>query len=112
MTKRIFHAIFLVAVVVFVASLILIMGVLYGYFSDVQREQLNTQVDLAAQGITHEGEAYFEGLHSGNDYRITWIAADGAVLYDSWLEPGEMENHLEREEVSEALELGYGESSR
>ncbi len=112
MTKRIFHAIFVVAVAVFVASLVLIMGVLYGYFSDVQRDQLSTQVDLAAQGITHEGEAYFEGLHSGDDYRITWIASDGTVMYDSWLEPQKMENHIEREEVKQALELGYGESTR
>ncbi len=112
MTKRIFRAIFVVAVAVFVASLALIMGVLYGYFSDVQREQLSTQVDLAAQGITHEGEAYFEGLDSGDDYRITWIAADGTVLYDSWFLPEELGNHLEREEVKEALESGYGESSR
>ncbi|MBQ8494716.1 MAG: PAS domain S-box protein [Clostridia bacterium] len=112
MTKRIFRAIFVVAVAVFVASLVLIMGVLYGYFSDVQRDQLSTQVDLAAQGITHEGEAYFEGFHSGDDYRITWIAADGTVMYDSWLEPQKMENHIEREEVKQALELGYGESTR
>lgn len=36
MTKRIFRSILLVALAVLSASGLLIMGVLYGYFSDVQ----------------------------------------------------------------------------
>ena len=47
-----------------------------------------------------------------NGYRITWIDADGEVLFDSDASTDEMENHLEREEIKEAVEDGYGESSR
>ena len=43
MTKRIFRSICLVAITVFTASVILIMGVLHAYFSDVQQEQLKMQ---------------------------------------------------------------------
>ncbi len=40
MTKRIFRSIFLVTISVFLASIVLFMGVLYEYFSNVQRNQL------------------------------------------------------------------------
>lgn len=111
MTKRIFRSICTVALIVFAASLILIMGVLYSYFSQVQKSQLKMQTNLAAQGVNREGLEYFDGLSTEN-YRITWIAADGAVLYDSKTVPSEMENHLEREEIVEAMQNGYGESAR
>lgn len=111
MTKRIFRSICFVAMAVFIASLVLVMGVLYGYFSDVQQSQLKIQTMLAAQGVSGEGINYFEDLDT-RDYRITWIDETGKVLYDSQSETSEMENHLEREEMKEALTRGYGESRR
>lgn len=111
MTKRIFRSICLVALTVLFASVALIMGVLYGYFSDVLQAQLKMQTNLAAQGVTNEGVSYFDGLAIKN-YRITWIDRDGSVLYDSESDTAEMENHLEREEVMQAVLKGYGESRR
>lgn len=111
MIKRIFRSICLVAIVVFLASLALIMGALYGYFSDVAQGQLKMQTILAAQGVGNEGMEYFRDLE-GAEYRISWIGADGSVLYDSESDHAAMENHLEREEVREALASGYGESRR
>ena len=111
MTKRIFQSICIAAVTVLLASLVLIMGVLYDYFSRVQKEQLSAQADLAARGAADLGMEYFEGLDLGG-CRISWIAADGSVLYDNMGDAGSMENHLDREEVREALETGRGESSR
>lgn len=111
MTKRIFRSICLVAFSVFTASILLFMFVLYQYFSEVQVNQLRMQTNLAAQGTVNEGEKYFEGLDV-RDYRITWIDADGTVLYDSRSKPDEMENHFEREEIRQALSKGVGESAR
>lgn len=111
MTNRIFRTIFIVAVAVFLAAIVLFMTVLYDYFYSVGQDQLKTQLDLAAQGVMKNGVDYFDGLDVKN-YRITWIGTDGSVLYDSTSEPDKMENHLQREEVKEALTGGYGESSR
>lgn len=111
MTKRIFRSVCIVAVVVLFASLALVMGVLYDYFSGSQENQLKTQTDLAAQGIEHEGSAYFNGLDS-EELRITWIDKDGKVLFDNKTDASSMENHLEREEVRQAVENGYGKSAR
>jgi len=111
MTKRIFRSICFVALGVFAASVILFMCVLYEHFSNVQKNQLRMQTNLVAQAVANEGVGYFDGLNTAQ-YRITWVGADGAVLYDSRSNSDEMENHLEREEVKEAFETGYGESSR
>ena len=111
MTKRIFNSIWFVALVVFLASLMLIMGLMYTYFSKVQQQQLKAQAQMAAQAAAHEGLEYFSGLEIAG-CRITWIDADGTVLYDNRSESSVMENHVEREEIAEALETGYGESVR
>lgn len=111
MTKRIFRTVFTVAISVFISAVFLFMTVLYDYFSNVQRDQLRIQLDLASQGVVKEKGEYFNGLTVEN-YRITWIGKDGRVLYDSVSDADEMENHFEREEVKEAFESGYGESSR
>lgn len=111
MTKRIFKSICLVALCVFIASVTLFMGMLYDYFSSAQKRQLKTQTLLAAQGVEHEGEKYFEDL-TAKDFRITWIDKNGEVLYDNEVSSSEMENHLEREEIKQAFSEGMGESTR
>lgn len=111
MTKRIFRTIIVVALSVFLASSLLFMTALYDYFSDIQRSQLKIQTGLVAQGVQDEAMKFLQEIDV-TDYRITWIEADGNVLYDSVAGLDDMENHLEREEVKEALAAGYGESSR
>lgn len=111
MTKRIFRTIFAVAISIFLASSILFLAVLYDYFSEIGQNQLRMQIDLASQGVEDEGLDYLQKLNI-KDYRVTWIGTDGSVLYDSLSDVDEMENHFEREEVKEALSMGYGTSSR
>ena len=111
MTKRIFKAVCTASLGVFVVTMLLIMGVLYSYFSSVQQQQLKTQTALAVQGVEQQGMDYFQGLKADN-LRITWVGAEGDVLYDSAADSASMENHLQREEIRQALAEGFGESSR
>ena len=111
MTKRIFRSTFAVAAVVLLASFVLITGVLYEYFSNKQMDQLNMQTHLAAQGVESAGADYFNDMDI-DGCRITWIAADGTVLFDSQAQQSGMENHADREEVQQALKTGHGESMR
>lgn len=111
MTKRIFRNILVVALCVFLASALLFMTVLYDYFSASLLRQLRAQLDLASQGVLHEGIGYFEDIQT-DGFRMTWIGTDGKVLYDSASNVQDMENHFQREEVKEALAEGYGESVR
>lgn len=111
MRKKIFYSIALVGTLVFIASVVLIMGVLYTHFLNEQFDQMRTQAALAAQGVDRCGESYFDDL-SAEGCRLTWIGSDGTVIYDSEADVGKMENHLQREEVKEAMEEGRGQSSR
>ena len=111
MTRRIFRSTLLVGVVVLLAALALVVGVLYSYFGRVQESQLRGELSLAAVGVTQSGEDYLRQLES-DQYRITWVAADGAVLYDTQADASAMENHAQRQEVRQALAYGEGESSR
>ena len=111
MTKKIFRSILLACVGVLLASLVIIMGCLYDYFAGVQTNELKTELSLAASGVEQSGEAYLSSLDS-NQYRLTWIAADGTVLFDTQADAASMENHAGRAEVSQALLTGAGESTR
>lgn len=114
MTQRIFRSIFLVALAVMLAVSALTMGMMYRYTAMETRKELNREAEYIALGIQNEGEAYFESLRQAHltDSRVTWIAADGKVLFDSVAEEGEMENHSDRKEVQEAFETGRGEAER
>mgnify|MGYP002672607460 FL=1 len=111
MTKRIFRATLLVGVAVLIASLTLVMGALYSYFGRVQESQLRDELSLAVVGVEQNGTDYLKQLES-DQYRITWLGADGAVLYDTQADAESMENHAQRQEVQQALATGEGESSR
>ena len=112
MTKRIFQSIFAVALTVLLATLVFILNAVNSHFSDVQFTQLRVETALAAHAVSNEGASYFDKLDDTMDCRITWIAADGTVLYDNRSDTDSMVNHLQRQEVRDALQTGYGQSAR
>lgn len=111
MTKKIFQSILLVAGCVLLASLLIIMGFLYDYFGGVEKNQLRDELSLAAAAVEDGGTDYLSQL-TADRYRLTWIAADGSVLYDTRTDAESLENHASRAEVSQALTTGTGESTR
>jgi len=111
MTKRIFRSILAVSLSVLLASLVLIVGVLHGYFQERVKVELESRTAYIAHGIENEGMDYLtSGLPS--DCRITWVDPDGVVLYDNWEDAAKMGNHAQREEIHEAMTLGKGHSAR
>ena len=111
MTKKIFQSILLVAGAVLLASLLIIMGFLYSYFGGVEENQLRDELSLASAAVESSGTDYLSQL-TADRYRLTWIAADGSVLYDTKTDAESLENHASRAEVSQALSTGTGESTR
>ena len=111
MTKKIFQSIFLVAGAVLLASLLIIMGFLYSYFGGVEENQLRDELSLASAAVESSGTDYLSQL-TAERCRLTWIAADGSVLYDTKTDAESLENHASRAEVSQALSTGTGESTR
>ena len=111
MKRKIFQSILSVTVIVLLASLFLVTGVLHNYFQEIQSKQLKDELSLAALGTQQEGLNYLSEL-SLEGYRITWIDSDGTVLFDNQADINKMENHGDREEITEAMETGLGSSRR
>ena len=111
MTKRIFRSIFAVAAVVLLLSLGVVLGVLYNHYSDVQWQQLESELELTRLGLEASGQDYLASI-TAEDFRITWIGNDGSVLFDTQADAGAMDDHSQREEIIKALAYGKGTSQR
>ena len=111
MTKRIFKSIILSSVIVLMASGGLTMGVLYNHFGNQLEEELRTEAEFLSIAVEDEGMSAFDSLPADSE-RITYIDTDGTVLYDNRSKTDDMENHLDREEIQEAMENGSGMAVR
>ena len=111
MTSKIFRSTVFVAVVVLLCSLGIVMGVLYNHFTGVQVEQLKDELSLAVTGTEQYGNAFLENVEADR-FRVTWIDADGTVLFDTRVDESTMENHADREEIQEAFKSGSGSAVR
>ena len=111
MVHRIFRYILSATVVTLLACLVLITAILYRHSTEEHHNQLGNQLALAASAVEKSGVSYLDSLKL-QDSRITWIAADGTVLFDSEANASSMENHASREEVKLALTSGTGRSIR
>ena len=111
MTSKIFRSIFVTSLAVLAATLAIIISFLYYYFTDIQIDQLKDELSIASVGTEQSGESYLDNLKSDN-FRLTWVASDGTVLFDSQADKAVMDNHLDREEIREAFETGKGSSAR
>ena len=110
MTAKLFRTSMAVAVSVMVLSIALFMGMLYQYFSDQMMTELESETWLVSRGVELDGMDYLNGLHTTS--RVTWVAADGTVLYDNEADASAMENHADREEIREALTSETGTAQR
>ena len=110
MTAKLFRTSMAVAVSVMALSIALFMGMLYQYFSDQMMTELESETWLVSRGVELDGMDYLNGLHTTS--RVTWVAADGTVLYDNEADASTMENHADREEIREALTSETGTAQR
>ena len=111
MTNKIFKSIFLASVSVLLITLIIIAGTMGSYFDSVQQKELRDELEIASAATEELGEKYLKKLNSDR-YRLTWIAENGDIIYDTDVNANRMENHINREEVQEAIKTGSGSSSR
>ena len=111
MTSKIFRSTVFVAVVVLLCAIGIILGVLYGYFDNMQTSQLKDELGLAAIGTQESGLGFLQKADSEH-FRLTWVDGDGRVLYDTHVDAATLENHGDRKEIKEALADGEGEDIR
>lgn len=114
MTKRIFTGIIVVSLVVMLCCAGLIMGVMYDYLGTQIDKELENEANLAASAMMTGGTGYLEKIEKTGSLtsRVTLIDAGGTVLFDSQADEQNMENHLNRDEIQEALTSGEGHAVR
>ena len=103
----------LIVTAVFTAIITMIcMTVINFYLFDkqVKKDLQNTAQTLQETGVFSKSDKIPD--ISVEDMRITWIDTDGTVLYDNENDESELENHLNRPEVKEAISNGEGDSDR
>lgn len=112
MTKKIFKNIFLGCIAVLVSTIVIIVGVMYDFYGDELMKQLHHQLSTISAGVEKDGVSYLESIDIADDERITWIDSDGSVKFDTDATADTMENHLDREEIKDAMNNGEGETVR
>jgi len=119
MSRKIFRSILLAVSAVLLANLAIVMGCLYNHFRTAQVNQMRDELRLAAYAVEESGRDYLERMSGRDDrytwtpaYRLTWVAPDGTVLFDTVESAEGMENHGGRVEVREALAKGESSSVR
>lgn len=109
----------LIALIAVITTTIGITFVFYGLFQGQVRSDLKENANLLVETEVFQ-QAYVSGKESANslehlssgNLRITWIDADGKVLFDNDTNITGLSNHLDRPEIQLALEKGEGESTR
>lgn len=117
MNKKIFRSSLLTVCLVLVATIALIMGLLFHFFEKQIQTELANEAGFLAQAVENEGTGYFDGFDNKNNRlagnnRITWIDKNGTVLFDSRANESEMDNHSDRDEIKTAMKEGKGMSTR
>ncbi|HPE15458.1 MAG TPA: ATP-binding protein [Oscillospiraceae bacterium] len=113
MRRKIFRSLWLSATVAAVFVTLLISLVLYAQSFAAARKDTRLEALLLAAAADRTGTDYLPAAAAiRDDLRLTLIAPDGTVVFDSAEDPAVMENHLGRSEVQEALKTGAGEAVR
>ncbi len=110
MRNKIFKSIFATIIIVLVASFSIIFVSSYNYYSEKAESELTKEGKFLAAGYEEYGAEIFRIMDNVGT-RVTHIDKDGVVLYDS-ASSGEIGNHVDREEISEAFLTGEGYSER
>lgn len=98
-----------------VIAVFTVAGTLYlqGNLADSTHEELREETDVVAAALNQasDDDVLLDQIELG-DTRVTLVADDGTVLYDSDESPADMANHADRPEIAEALADGDGISER
>ncbi|MDF2838477.1 MAG: domain S-box, partial [Evtepia sp.] len=112
MKRKIFLFSMLLALISVILTSIVITITTYNHFFHTIKQEIALEATYLRPGIEHFGTDYLSQIEVHQGHRLTIIAPDGTVFYDSSTDPAQMDNHRNRPEVQAALSSGVGESTR
>ena len=113
MKKKIQRSMMIILLITFVLFYTILALILYDRNLNVLQGEVRQEARYIRAAVNTSGTGYLEQLDEVDEgTRITLVAEDGTVLYDTVEDGDTMENHASRQEVEEAFRSGQGEDVR
>lgn len=113
MRKRIQRSMILVIATTLVITYAITTFVIYRQTMGIMEDEIRQEADYIIEAVKISGERYLEDLDAvRRNTRVTLIASDGDVKYDSKEDDVTLENHKDRPEVKQAIKSGSGQYIR
>lgn len=111
MKKRIFLYMVLLTSISLIIVSVSLCFLFYHQFSSTVLQTLRDRVETFTD---NSSQTTIEALSitKSSDMRVTVIMPDGTVVFDNTTQAKSIPNHLDREEILGALEIGFGQSIR
>ncbi|MEG2174574.1 MAG: ATP-binding protein [Oscillospiraceae bacterium] len=115
MKQRIYHSMCLVAAVAVAGTAMLILALCTWLLDQKTETEIRQETQYLAAAVNQWGEnpaILLENISRQGNARMTLIAPDGTVCYDSMTDASRMENHADRPEIARALLIGIAQERR
>ena len=112
MAKKTLYKIFAFGVSVITITAVLILSVFYSYSDNQLKEQLRVVESVVENRLAQDDDTAFISNHIDKNVRITLVAKDGTVIADSQESANKLGNHLNRQEIQQAIKNGEATVTR
>lgn len=112
MAKKTLYKIFAFGVSVITITAVLILSVFYSYSDNQLKEQLRVVESVVENQLSQDDDTAFISNHIDKNVRITLVAKDGTVIADSQESANKLGNHLNRQEIQQAIKNGEATVTR
>ena len=112
MAKKTLYKIFAFGVSVITITAVLILSVFYSYSDNQLKEQLRVVESVIENQLAQDDDTSFISNHIDKNVRITLVAKDGTVIADSQESVNKLGNHLNRQEIQQAIKNGEATVTR
>lgn len=112
MAKKTLYKIFAFGVSVITITAVLILSVFYSYSDNQLKEQLRVVESVVENQLAQDDDTAFISNHIDKNVRITLVAKDGTVIADSQESANKLGNHLDRQEIQQAIKNGEATVTR
>lgn len=115
MRKKINRRLYFLGIITLILTNVLSLFVYYNFYTRETKKEITMRSTALAYSLNEPGDniEYLKGYVSElPEMRITYIDSDGKVLFENRKDKEDLENHLNREEVEQAIATGEGSAKR
>lgn len=115
MRKKINRRLYFLGIITLILTNVLSLFVYYNFYTREAKKEITMRSTALAYSLNEVGDniEYLKGYVSElPEMRITYIDSDGKVLFENRKDKEDLENHLNREEIEQAIATGEGSAKR